>query len=193
MPHESKAAPWNAVLGLAAALVALCVVARLLPHPPNFAPTAAIALFAGVLFSRHWQSGLVVLLGMGLSDWLLGFYDAGVMLTVYVSLLLPIAARRFLGAAPTIGRVAAAGLAAGIGFYLTTNAAVWYFTTTYPPTLDGLVASYVAGLPFLKWTIAGNLFWCGVLFGGHRLFAYNRPTQAVSPRLSAPSVTATGA
>lgn len=156
-------------IGLAAALVALCVVARLLPHPPNFAPAAAIALFGGFLFRHHWQAALVVVVGMGLSDWLIGFYDVGVMLTVYVSLLLPIAARRFLGRSPTFTRVAITGFAAGIGFYLTTNAAVWLFTGAYPPTADGLLASYVAGLPFLKWTIAGNLFWCVALFGVHRL------------------------
>lgn len=161
--------PTWTLLGAAAALVALCVVARLLPHPPNFAPTAAIALLAGILFARHWQAGLVVLLGMALSDWLIGFYDLGVMATVYASLLLPIAARRFLGASPRAVRVATAAIGAGIGFYLTTNAAVWYFGGGYPLTAEGLIASYVAGLPFLKWTLAGNLFWSAVLFGAYGL------------------------
>ena len=164
-----QAKPTWTLLGAAAALVALCVVARLLPHPPNFAPTAAIALLAGVLFARHGQAGLVVLLGMGLSDWLIGFYDLGVMVTVYASLLLPIAARRFLGTSPRAVPVATAAIGAGIGFYLTTNAAVWFFGGGYPLNAEGLFASYVAGLPFLKWTLAGNLFWSAVLFGAYSL------------------------
>ena len=154
-------------LALAAILVALCVVARLLPHPPNFAPVAAIALLGGVLFAHRWQTVAVVVLGLGVSDWMIGFYSPGVMVVVYASLLMPLAARRFLGT-PTAARVATAAVGAGVGFFLTTNAAVWYFGTAYPPTVDGLLASYAAGLPFLKWTLAGNLFWSAALFGAYR-------------------------
>jgi hypothetical protein len=35
-----------------AMLIALGVAGRLLPHPPNFTPMAAIALFAGFLFLK---------------------------------------------------------------------------------------------------------------------------------------------
>jgi len=158
------------LLGIAAALVALCVVARLLPHPPNFAPAAAIALFGSVLFSRRWHVGAVVVLGMAVGDWFIGFYDTGVMLTVYASMLMPLAARRFLHK-PGAVRVGAVAVLAGLGFYVTTNAAVWFFMNTYPPTFDGLAASYVAGLPFLKWTLLGNLFYSAILFGGYAMLS----------------------
>ena len=156
------------LLGVAAALVALCVVARLLPHPPNFAPAAAVAMFGCVFFARPWQTIAVVALGMAIGDWFIGFYDTGVMLTVYASMLMPLAARRFLRK-PGIVRVGAVGLATGVGFYLTTNAAVWLFTNAYPPGLDGLAASYIAGLPFLKWTLLGNVFYSAILFGAYEL------------------------
>ncbi len=152
------------LLGVAVALTALCVVARLLPHPPNFAPAMAVALFGCVFFSRRWHAAAVVVLGMIVGDWFIGFYDTGVMLTVYASLLMPLVARRFLGK-PNALRLGAVAVLSGIGFYLTTNAAVWFFTNAYPPTLDGLAASYVAGLPFLKWTLLGNVFYTTVLFG----------------------------
>lgn len=167
---QGKNSP-SLVLLVAFALIALCVVARLLPHPPNFAPVAAVALVGCLFLARHWQVGLVVVLGMGIGDALLGFYDLGVMVTVYASLLLPLAARRFIAPSPTALRIGAAAVGAGVGFFLTTNAAVWYFGSSYPPTADGLLASYVAGLPFLKWTLAGNLFWAAVLFGAFRLGA----------------------
>lgn len=158
-------------LMVAFALIALCVVARLLPHPPNFAPVAAVALVGCLFLGRHWQVGLVVVLGMGIGDALLGFYDLGVMLTVYASLLLPLAARRFIAPSPTALGIGVAAIGAGVGFFLATNAAVWFFGRSYPPTFDGLLASYVAGLPFLKWTLAGNLFWSATLFGAFRLGA----------------------
>ena len=154
------------LLGVAAALIALCVVARLLPHPPNFAPAMAIAMLGCVLFSRRWHTCAVIAAAMLVGDWFIGFYDLGVMLTVYASLLMPIAARRFLRKATAV-HVGAVAVLSGIGFYLTTNAAVWFFTNSYPPNLEGLTASYIAGLPFLKWTLLGNLFYAAVLFSAY--------------------------
>lgn len=154
----------KALLGVAAVLVTLCVVARLLPHPPNFAPAAAIAMFGCSFFAKRWHAAVVVALGMAVGDWFIGFYAGGVMLVVYASMLMPLAARRFLTKAGAMA-VGAVAVLSGVGFYLTTNAAVWFFTSAYPPTLDGLAASYLAGLPFLKWTIIGNLFYAAILFG----------------------------
>ena len=158
------------LVGVAVALIALCVVGRLLPHPPNFAPATAVALFGCVFFSRRWHAAAVVVLGMIVSDWFIGFYDTGVMLTVYASLLMPLVAPRFLGK-PNALRLGAVAVLSGIGFYLTTNAAVWFFTNAYPPTLDGLAASYLAGLPFLKWTLLGNVFYTVVLFGAYGILS----------------------
>lgn len=152
------------LLGIAAALIALCVVARLLPHPPNFAPAMAVAMFGCVFFHRRWHAAAVVALGMVIGDWFIGFYDSGVMLTVYVSMAMPLVARRFLATSSAV-RLGSVAVLSGVGFYLTTNAAVWYFTNAYPPTVDGLAASYLAGLPFLKWTILGNVFYTAILFG----------------------------
>ena len=174
------------LVAVAGVLIALCVVARLLPHPPNFAPAAAIALLGCLVFPRLWHVGLVVVLGMGIGDWLIGVYDFGVMLTVYASLLIPLAARRFVADSPTAVRIGSAAIGAGVGFFLTTNAAVWFFGNAYPPTTEGLLASYVAGLPFLKWTLAGNLFWSAALFGAFRLGARaSRPARFLAGQLRA--------
>ena len=72
---------------------------------------------------------------MLVGDWFIGFYDLGVMLIVYASLLMPIAARRFLRKATAV-RVGAVAVLSGVGFYVTTNAAVWLFTNSYPPNLE---------------------------------------------------------
>jgi hypothetical protein len=54
-------------------------------------------------------------------------------------------------------------------FFVATNFAVWLFGDIYPSTAAGLLACYASGLPFLKYAIAGDLFWSGILFGGYQL------------------------
>ena len=49
-------------------------------------------------------------------------------------------------------------------FYLWTNFGVWY-QGWYPPTLAGLIESYVMGLPFLKFNLVGNLIFVPLGFG----------------------------
>ncbi len=58
-----------------------------------------------------------------------------------------------------------AALVASSVFYFTTNLAVWSSSQLYPKTADGLIACYVAGIPFFGNTIAGDLFYTGFLFG----------------------------
>lgn len=60
--------------------------------------------------------------------------------------------RRYAGAI-------AFGAGASIWFYLWTNFGVWLLGrgTWYPAGWDGLLASYVAGLPFLRPMLLGNL------------------------------------
>jgi hypothetical protein len=79
--------------------------------------------------------------------------------------------------------VAGACLAASTIFYLTTNFAVWAGSGMYAKTLAGLVSCYVAALPFFGPTVAGDLFYSAVLFGGfawaERRFPIFRAAEAV--------------
>lgn len=52
-------------------LVLLAAAGRLVPHPPNFAPVAAVALFGGATLGRRWSAFLVPLSALLLSDLLL--------------------------------------------------------------------------------------------------------------------------
>ena len=49
-------------LVILAVLIALGVAGRLLPHPPNFTPMAAIALFAGFIFVKRYMAIVAVVL-----------------------------------------------------------------------------------------------------------------------------------
>ena len=57
-------------------------------------------------------------------------------------------------------------LACSLIFFVTTNFAVWAWSGLYSADMAGLIQCYAMGLPFLKYTIAGDLFWAAVLFGG---------------------------
>ena len=62
--------------------------------------------------------------------------------------------------------VVPAALTCSLIFFAVTNLAVWAFSGMYSLDLTGLIQCYTLALPFLKYTIAGDLFWAAVLFGG---------------------------
>src|SRR2546423_9621262 len=53
---------------LLAGMVLLMAMTRLLPHPPNFTPLGALALFGGAQFKSRWAAFLVPLAALLLSD-----------------------------------------------------------------------------------------------------------------------------
>jgi hypothetical protein len=66
-------------------------------------------------------------------------------------------------------RVAAAAIASSLTFFLVTNLGVWALGGMYPLTARGLAACYAAAIPFFQNTLAGDLFYSGLLFGGFAL------------------------
>ena len=60
-----------------AALIFVAALTRVIPHPPNFSPIEAVALFGGAYFAkRHWAL-LVPLAAMFVSDLVLGLAKGG--------------------------------------------------------------------------------------------------------------------
>lgn len=156
-------------------LVALGAAGRWAVDVPNFAPTAAITLFSGFYFRDLRRAVLVPLAAMLLSDLWIGFYSPQVMLVVYTAFLFPLCFRRMLRSRVTLPRIGGAVVSGSIVFFLTTNFAHWAWMGSYPLTLGGLSACYGAALPFFKFTLLGDVFWCGITFGTYGLIhAYSR-------------------
>ena len=157
-------------------LVLLAVASRLLPHPPNFAPIAAIGLFAGAAFDRR-AAWLVPFAALLLSDAVIGFYHPMSMFWNYAGfaacLLLGSAV---LGRARTLPRFAGATLASSVAFFALSNFGMWA-SGYYPRTGAGLVECYVAALPFFRNTLASDVLYSAALFGGWALLrsAFKRP------------------
>jgi len=151
-------------LSLAMSLVGLDVVARVAPHAPNVTPIAASAVFAGMMLRSRALALAVPLLAMLVSDLVVGAYDWRIMGVVYAALALPALLARWGRARPMVV-LAPLVLSSSLLFYATTNFAVWAFSGMYAHDLNGLVQCYVAALPFLYNTVAGDALWTTLLFG----------------------------
>lgn len=149
------------------ALITVAVASRLLPHPPNVSPIAALALFGGATLSLPWSIA-VPATAMLLSDVFIGFDSFPVTLSVYGSFFVTVAFGAWLRARPSPWRILAASLGASVLFYLVTNAAVWRFSGLYPRTADGLVWSYIYAIPFFRHTLLGDLTYSAVLFSAYQ-------------------------
>jgi len=140
---------------------------RLVPHPPNFGPVGALALFSGAMLGRRWLAFAAPLGALVLSDVVLGFYPE--LIFVYASVVAIVAIGWFVAKRKTVFTVAAAAIASSILFFAVTNFGVWLVMDYYPKTLAGLAACYVAAIPFFQNTVASDLFYAGLLFGGWAL------------------------
>ena len=152
--------------GIVVALIALGALARLAPHPWNFTPIMAIALYAGVK-SEQWRgAALVTLAALLLSDAVLGFYPG--MWVVYAASLVPVLLGRLTGNSG-VRPLAAVALISSVSFFVLTNAAVWAFGAMYPHTLAGLSACYTAAIPFFRNQLAGDALFTVAIFGADAL------------------------
>lgn len=146
-------------------MVVLCVVFRVVPHPPNFAPVGATAVFAGRTM-KPWMAIALVAVAMFLGDAVLSVIHGYPL----VSAVTPFVyggffVQAFLGyrwRSRKGGAVGAAGLGA-TAFFVLSNFGVWIGSPLYPLTPAGLVSCYVAAIPFFGATLAGDLVWTAVL------------------------------
>lgn len=169
---------------LAFVLIGIIALSRVIPHYPNFTALGAAALFAGAKIGRKVPAFILPFLALFLSDILLNnlIYSTAFpaeysgftlfkpdSLWIYAALA-GIVLIGMLGLKKqTPVRTVGASVSASILFFLVTNFGVWATGSLYPPTIEGLIASYVAAIPFFWNTMFGDLFYVAVLFGGYAL------------------------
>lgn len=144
-------------------LAGLGIAMRLLPHPANFAPVAAIALFCGYYLPKKWAM-LLPLSIMLASDFFIGFYDLRLMAVVYGGFALIGLVGLFIRKRRQLIIIITATLFSSLIFFLLTNLGVWLFSSWYPHTWSGLMFCYTLAVPFFKNTLFGDLFFTGALF-----------------------------
>jgi hypothetical protein len=152
---------------LALAIIALAAALRIAPHPWNFTPVGAMALFSGAIIRDRRVAFFFPLLALFVGDTFIGFHK--LMPVVYASFLVSVAIGFWLRNRPTVGRISTATLLGAIQFFLATNFAVWAFGLSYPRNREGLLACYVAGIPFFWNTLAGDAVYAILFFGSFAL------------------------
>lgn len=168
-------------------------------HLPNFSALDALALFCGAYCERRMVAIAMTLASVWVGDmllthtmfyegfyWQYGSYALITLLgtTISTRSLATFFVSRKRGFVESQSpdeikkqissglRVPFMALTSAILFFVMTNFGVWFSGTLYPQTLDGLVACYVAAIPFFKQTLVSDLVFSGVLFGAMGWLGY---------------------
>ncbi len=163
------------------ALIIIATFSRLFPHPFNFTPMIAIALFGGAYMKNIFQAVALPIHILLITDILIeiqtgfGFHSGTIL--VYATFACIALMSIYLLQKITFVNVFFASISASLFFFLITNFAFFYPESAianpvlgqYPHSLTGIIAAYEAGIPFLKNQIIGDLFYSGLLFG---IFAF---------------------
>lgn len=158
MINKFSKTPFFVALGFS--FFCLCVFAfRFMDLPPNFSPVIAIGVFAGVIFKNRSLALGVVLLGMFLSDLILGFYSGWYF--VYGSLAAIVIFASW--SAGSFRSLWLNGLAGAVLFFAVTNFGVWLTSGLYAKSVSGWIACYAMALPFFHWSLISTALFLGVL------------------------------
>ncbi len=157
-------------------LIVAAALTRLLPHPPNFTPITAIAVFGGATLPLRWATAITLgamlvsdlALGILAGDWSVTFHPT--LPAVYGSFVAAIVlSRLLLRERLRLVPIAAVTLSSSVLFFVVTNFAVWLTGSLYPKTWEGLIACYGAALPFFRNSLFGDAVYTALLFGGYRV------------------------
>lgn len=147
---------------LVVGLILVGVVSRLVPHPWNATPVTAIALFGGTYLSKRWAI-LLPLAIVAMSDLVLGWHST--ILFTWGAFAVTGWLAWWIRVRPSAARILAGSLLGSVIFFFVTNFGVWAMQTLYPKTASGLWECYVAGVPFFRNALVGDLVYTAVLFG----------------------------
>jgi hypothetical protein len=164
---------------LAAVMIILAAVLRILPHPWNFTPIGAMALFSGAMFRDRRVAFLFPLGALFAGDLFVGLHR--LMPVVYASFLLSVFIGTWLANRRGILRIGGAVFLGALQFFLITNFAAWQLFGTYPHTPAGLAACYLAGLPLFGNTLAGDALYSTAFFGTFALAEHLLPFLRLQP------------
>lgn len=161
-------------------IIFVAALSRMIPHPTNFAPLGAMALFGGYYFTKKWQAFAVTATSWWLADLFLNniiykqyfptfTWISQSFITVAIALIVIILISKIVIKEANFQSILLASFLSSCVFFILTNFGA--FLQMYPQNTAGLIAAYSAGLPFFKNTLMGDAVYSGVLFGLYQLVA----------------------
>jgi hypothetical protein len=146
-------------------LILAISIFRVIPHPPNFTPVLAVALFAGAQFTDRRLALLIPLLAMLIADLYIGMHAT--LPFVYGAIALMVALGVWLKSRQSVAWIAATTVSGSMLFFVITNFGAWLtMPELYARSAEGLLTAYIAAIPFYQNALAGDLLFTAVLFGG---------------------------
>jgi hypothetical protein len=171
-------------LAVVLGMILVAAGARILPHPPNFTPVGAMALFGGACLGRRGLALAIPIIAMLLGDLALALRHGDLSIAfhplvpaVYGSVALIACIGIAIGPGRPVTFVALGALAGSVAFFVLTNLANWLVFSTYARSWEGLIECYVAALPYFRNTLLGDAFYAALLFGS--LSAVERTVPSV--------------
>lgn len=163
---------------IAALLIIIAALSRVIMYPHNFSPVIGMAIFAGAVIKDRRLAFALPLLAMFLSDVLFeafniapGFWGWGQLVGYGILALITLIA--FSMKKINVFTVAGYSIGSSLLFFFLSNSAFFIFDNPvyhlYPENLSGYIASLVGGLPFLKTGIIADLVYSTILFGTYFL------------------------
>ena len=129
-------------------------LSRIIPHPPNFTPILAVAIFAPLVITNIWAVILGVLCAMLIADFYYGLHSY--MIWTYSTIAISTLMATRIKLLPMM-------FISPILFFVITNFAVWT-SGYYGYTLVGLVACYTAAIPFFSMTLLSTIFYTSCFY-----------------------------
>jgi len=171
----------------AALLILFAAFSRLLPHPENFAPVAAAAIFAGLYMNKKYAL-IIPVAATFLSDIFLGLYPyvlwvyGTYLLIALINIVLKNRYDSFSGIKKA-GLLYGATLFSSIIFFLVTNFGVWTSGLYYEMSFNGLMTSYIAALPFFRTSLLADAVFVTLMVAVYEIlikFAFKTETVKIN-------------
>jgi hypothetical protein len=134
--------------------VLVLAASRIIPHPPNFTPILAVAIFAPTIIKDTKIVIVATLLAMFIADLYWGLHSF--MLWTYSCIALSTLLAKHI-------KLWTMSILSPVMFFVITNFAVWT-SGYYGYTIQGLVNCYVAAIPFFSMTLLSTMLYTGLFF-----------------------------
>ena len=168
--------------------IILASLSRFIPHIQNFSPIGAISLFGAAFFKSKWKAFLIPISATWISDLFLNniiyseyysgftwFYEGSHWQFFSYALIILLGLSLYKNNI-NLTKLGLGAFGSTLIFFLVSNFGVWFSGVIYTKNFAGLVSCYVAGIPFLKGTVLGNLFYVPILFGSYYLMEIRFPS-----------------
>ena len=165
-------------------LIILGVMSRFVPHYPNFTAVGAVALLSGRYFERKVFGYIIPLVIIWISDLFLNHfiypeYSSGWQSWIgdtwtYLGFGLTILIGSELIRRVSTLSVIQSAIISSVVFFLISNFGVWSQGSMYPKDSIGLLAAYIAGVPYFWSSLLASLIVSLICFGGCAWRTQNR-------------------